>query len=113
MTTPSVDITEILPSKAKTWVGLLGSLVTLSAPLALSASETLPAPWPFIIGAVLAVLTALGVYQAPYKPAGTTLAVDPQATKVDELSVPHAAPVAVPAQDVPGTPANGYKNPWK
>lgn len=109
MTTPTPDITEIVPSKLKPWVGLVGSLLTLGVPYVLSVSDSLPAPWPLVVGLVIAVLGALGIYKAPYKPTGTVLAVDPKAEKVSD-SVPANAPVAVHPNDAP--PAGGYQNPW-
>ena len=52
----------------KSWVALLGSLLTFIIPWVVQYSAFLPAPWPAVIGAVVAVLTAVGVYNAPYKP---------------------------------------------
>ena len=52
----------------KSWVALLGSMLTLIIPTLVQASYSLSAPWPAVIGAVVAVLTAVGVYEAPYKP---------------------------------------------
>ena len=101
MSTP-FDITSLLPSKAKTWVGLIGSLLTFVVPFVLSMETYLPPQWTAVIGVVLAVLTALGVYHAPYKPQGTVLAPDTPA--VAAASVPKATP-----PDETGV----YKNPWK
>lgn len=109
MTAP--NISDIIPSKAKTWVGLVSSLLTLGVPYVLSVSEALSPPWPVIIGLVIAVLGALGVYKAPYQPEGTTLAVDPTAPTVAP-SVPSNAPVAAAPTAVP-PPTGGYPNPWK
>lgn len=81
------------PSKAKAYVALLGSVLTVIVPLLLDVSTHLPEPWPAIIGGVIGLLTVLGVYQAPYRPAGTVLA-------------PAAAPEPPP---VTGT---GY-DPWR
>jgi hypothetical protein len=53
----------------KSWVGLIGSLLTFIIPWAVQVSTTLPPPWPALIAAVVALLTAFGVYQAPYAPA--------------------------------------------
>ena len=80
------------PSKAKAYVALLGSVLTVVGPLLLNVSTHLPEPWPAIIGGVIGLLTVLGVYQAPYRPAGTVL-------------VP--APPATPPADT------GYANPWR
>lgn len=52
----------------KSWVALIGSILTLVIPTLVQASYSWPAPWPAIIGAVVAILTAVGVYQAPYRP---------------------------------------------
>ena len=54
----------------KSWAALAGSLLTLLVPLILRVADLLPPPWPEVIGAVIAVLTAFGVYQAPYQPVG-------------------------------------------
>ena len=70
MTTP---ITTVEPSKAKTWIAVVGGLLTVVVPLIVSVSTYLPEPWPAVIGAVVALLTAFGVYKAPYKPGGTTV----------------------------------------
>lgn len=125
MTQP--DISAIIPLKAKAWVGLLGSLLTLIVPVALDATQTLDQPWPTVIGLVVAVLTALGIYKAPYKPTGTTLAIDPRTPVIDlpateeVLSPPPVAttnPAAVadqvPTEDDPWQDdTSGYSNPWK
>ena len=53
----------------KAWVGLLGSFLTFLIPWVVQESDHLPYPWPIVIGAVVALLTAFGVYHAPYQPA--------------------------------------------
>ena len=53
---------------AKTWKSLIGSILTLVIPYLLQISPSFPAPWPAVIGAVLAVLTAFGVYKVPNAP---------------------------------------------
>lgn len=55
----------------KSWLALIGTLVTSTLiPWFLSeVAPHLPAPWPLVIAAVFSVLTAVGVYHAPYKPA--------------------------------------------
>lgn len=115
MTAP-VDITAIVPHRWKTIIGLVGSLLTFAVPFIISAEQYLPPGWTAVIGAVLALLTAFGIYKAPYSPQGTTLAVDPTATTVSS-SVPANAPVAVPAAAAPVTPkpppAGGWRNQWK
>lgn len=115
MTNP-VDITALLPSKAKTWVGLIGSLLTFIGPLVLSSTDALPAPWPAIIGVVFAVLTALGIYHAPYKPAGTVLAPEEILAQLPPSEVPLATPdnPSPPIADVaPPQVPGGYANPWR
>lgn len=53
----------------KAWLALLGSFLTFIIPWILQESDHLPQPWPYVIAAVVAVLSAVGVYHAPYKPA--------------------------------------------
>lgn len=54
------------PSIAKTVVGLIGSLLTVLVPYLLDVSAGWPQPYPGIIAGVLSLLTALGIYHAPY-----------------------------------------------
>lgn len=108
----SVDLIEIVPSKAKAWVGLIGSLVTFIAPLLLSVSDALPEPWPATIGTVLAVLTALGIYKAPYRPEGTVLAPN-TAVVADEIATKTPANVTIKGTTPPQPPVSGWQNPWK
>lgn len=84
--------TPVPPSKAKAWIALVGTLLTAIVPYVLQYSTALPAPWPALIGGMVALLTVLGVYHAPYKPTGTVIVQDPS-----------------PAAPPPG----GYQNPWK
>lgn len=98
MTTP--DLSGLIPSKWKAWVGLVGSLLSFAVPLILSVEQYLPAPWPAVIGFVLAALTALGVYKAPYTPPGAVLAPD---TPAVTAAAKQAPPPAAPGQ---------YRNPW-
>jgi hypothetical protein len=97
MTTPAV--VELIPSKAKTWVGLITAALTVAVPWILEVSTSLPQPWPTVIAAVIGVLGVFGIYQAPYKPEGEN------AVLVPEEAV--AAPV------LPGNPPSGYRDPWK
>jgi len=64
----------------KAWVALIGSLLTFIVPTLLAASASWPAPWPAVLGAVVAVLTALGVYRAPYQPTTTHHSDKPRST---------------------------------
>ncbi len=59
-----------VPQTAKAWVSLVGALLTVTVPTVASTSENLPAPWPAVIAAIIAVLTALGVYKVPNAPGG-------------------------------------------
>lgn len=115
MTTPTpIDITEIVPSKAKAWVGLVGSLLTFIGPAILTATEALPAPWPLVVGLVFAALTWLGIYKAPYKPVGTTLAPDTPA--VQKAIINEAYPYDGPVVKDPAPTATAtktYRNPWR
>lgn len=90
MTAPDdFNLDGIIPSKAKVYVALIGSVLTIVGPWILTASNTLPEPWPGLIGLVFAALTGLGVYHAPYKPAGTVLAPNtPAVVEAAEHSPP-------------------------
>lgn len=91
-------ITTINPSKSKTWWAAIGGTLTVVVPLILSVATYLPDPWPAAIGAVIALLTALGVYKAPYKPEGTSVVSN---ADLNEIATP-----------VP--PSGGvYQNPWR
>jgi hypothetical protein len=66
----------------KSWVALIGSLLAFIVPWVVQVSVGLPAPWPALVGAVVALLTAFGVYQAPYRP------VTPNAKTATPASTP-------------------------
>lgn len=117
---PVADLSEIVPKKWKPVVGLVGSLLTLIVPSIIQAESSLPPVWTVVIGAVLAVLTALGVYKAPYQPEGTVLA--PATPEVIDAAT--ITPSAPPAEATPQTPIKppvppvvhddgDYHNPWK
>lgn len=53
---------------AKTWTSLIGTIITLVIPYLLQISPSFPAPWPAIVAAILAILTAFGVYKVPNAP---------------------------------------------
>ncbi len=112
MTNP-IDLSAIVPSKAKTWVSLIGALLTIIGPWILQSANLLPSPWPGVIGLIFAVLTAAGVYKADYKPEGTVLAVDPSAPVIAS-SVPATAPVATPSHQVSKAPFDPDRpaSPW-
>lgn len=108
MTAP-VDVSTIVPSKVKPWVGLVSSLLTLGVPYVLSVSDALPQPWPVVIGLVIAVLGAVGIYKAPYKPTGVVLA--PDTPQVAQASV-EAGAVDAAASSAPLPPLGEYQNPF-
>lgn len=113
MTTP-VDLSAIVPSKAKTWVGLIGSLLTFVGPFVLQSADLLPSPWPAVIGVVFALATTLGVYHAPYKPAGTTLApVDTKVSVTVDRQVDSTTPNVSAPEVQPPADDGTYPNPWK
>lgn len=64
----NVPVDSFVPLKLKTWVALVGSVFTVVAPWILSASASLPEPWPALVGGFFGLLTVLGVYHAPYVP---------------------------------------------
>lgn len=104
MTTPEFDITTIVPLKYKPLVGLIGAALTFVIPTVLQYSTSLPDPWPWVIAGVVALLTAAGIYRAPYTPPGAVLAPDTPA--VAKASAP-VTPVINP------TTGSSYKNPWQ
>ena len=54
----------------KSWAALAGSLLTALIPwFVTTIAPTLPEPWPMVITAIVAIMTAVGVYHAPYQPA--------------------------------------------
>jgi hypothetical protein len=53
-----------------TWVALLGSLLKFAVPFVVQLTAGLPEPWLGLIGAGVALATALGVYHALYAPTG-------------------------------------------
>ena len=106
------QLETLVPSKAKAWVALIGSVLSLIIPYVLAISESLPEPWPAVIGVAVAVLTALGVYRAPYKPTDTVLAPKeavPPEVPTDETPGVVAAPPTTSA----ATKAKSGWNPWK
>lgn len=103
MTTPPV--VELIPSKAKTWVGLVTAALTVAVPWILDASNALPQPWPTVIAAVIGVLGVLGIYRAPYKPEGEN------AVLVPEEAV--HAPVLPPATPSNPVAPGRWRNPWR
>lgn len=108
----STPISTIEPSKAKTWIAAIGGALTVIVPIVLSVSTNLPEPWPAVISAVVAVLTAVGVYKAPYRPEGTTVVPTAELRQVADPQPPKTSDIG----DVPPpTPGLGgiFSNPWK
>lgn len=109
MTTP---INTIKPSKSKTWIAAIGGLLTVLVPMLLSVSTSLPEPWPAIVGAVVAILTATGVYKAPYQPEGTTVVPTAELEQIATPLPPSNEPtVTNPVRTTPGL--GGYTNPFR
>ena len=75
----SIDLPSLVPSKWKAWVGTAIAILAVIIPVVLQVSTSLPEPWPTIIGLVVAALTWLGIYRAPYLPKGTEIAPAPPA----------------------------------
>jgi len=116
MTEPEVvDLSNLVPKKWKPVVGLIGSLLTFIVPVVLDVTADLPPVWTAIIAAVLAVLTALGIYKAPYVPANTIIASrTPEVVAAATHAQVTQEPVTpAPPVEEPGTPPANYKNPWK
>lgn len=111
MTTP--DLSFIIPSKAKAWVGLVGTGLSFVVPLILEVTDGLPSPWPAVIGAVLWILTALGIYRVPYAPKGTVLV--PEETVAPPLRTVESTgggSITVVRGDSGGG-GGSYQNPWR
>jgi hypothetical protein len=108
MTAPSINLEDIVPSKAKTWVALVGTLLTFVGPYILAETDALPAWAGFAVGLFFFIATVLGVYKAPYKPAGTTLAPD-----TPEVAQAAIAPETVSVGAPSAPPSGGWTHPWK
>ena len=52
----------------KAWVALFGSVLTFVIPWIVEQSVSWPQPYPALVGMIVALLTAVGVYHAPYQP---------------------------------------------
>jgi hypothetical protein len=106
-------ITTLEPYKSKTWIAAIGGALTVVVPLVLSFSTSLPEPWPALIAAVVAVLTAVGVYRAPYKPEGTTVVPTHELTQV-ATPLPPTAPASDISLRPKPTPGLGgdVQGPW-
>jgi hypothetical protein len=101
MTAP--DLSFIIPKKWKTVAALVGSGLSFVVPYILEVQNLLPSPWPAVIGVVLFIASALGVYTAPYKPPGTVLVPETtvkSTTTTTSTTLPHGA-------------TGGYLNPWR
>lgn len=106
MTQPPVpDLSFLIPTKYKTIVSLIGGALSFVVPFVLQATSALAPPWPAVIGVVLFLLSAFGVYKAPYAPKGAVLAPDTPAVAAATRQA--AAPVVNPAT------GGVYRNPWQ
>jgi len=112
VTTPQFDLADVVPLKYKPLVGLVGSALTFIIPTVLDYSTSLPNPWPWVIAAVVALLTALGIYRAPYKPEGTVLVpeatVAPPPVATNNINVGTHSPGSIG-----GLQRSAYQNPWQ
>lgn len=113
MTTPTPTITTLEPSKAKTWVAAVGGALTIVVPIVLSVSTNLPEPWPAVISAVVAVLTAVGVYKAPYRPEGTTTVPTRELEQVATPLAPTSTTVSTIAQSTSNGDPGEFKSSWR
>lgn len=104
MTAPGFDITPFIPLKWKPWIGAIGAILTFVVPTVTQLTANLEQPWPTAIAAVIAGLTWLGIYRAPYVPPGAVLAPDTPAV---------AAASAPPAPVINPATGTGYTNPWQ
>ena len=120
MSEPVVDLNTVVPHKWKPIIGLLGSLLAVVIPAVVAAETSLPPVWTVVIGAGVALLTALGIYKAPYQPEGTIIA--PATPEVIEsaqaaMGIPKTP---LPEEETPApappskrTKSGEYQNPWK
>lgn len=94
------DFSELIPTKFKPWVALLGSVLTFLVPSVTAAVTDVGGVWPGVLAAVLAGLTWLGVYRVPYAPKGTVPVLVPE-VRDSQTVIPPNVP-----------PAGEYRNPW-
>lgn len=104
MTIPVVN--TVVPSKAKTWIGVAGSVLAVVVPLVISVQQYLPPPWASVIGGVIVILTGLGIYQAPYQPPETTI------VRNEDIAAINSGAAVVPA-NVPASRTGEYRSPWQ
>jgi hypothetical protein len=109
MTGP-INIETIVPKKWKPWVATVSSLLAFAVPYVIQAEQWLPDPWPVVIGFVIAALTWLGVYRAPYVPEGAVLAPDtPAVASAAQATVTETAIASASLPSHPGV----YVNPFR
>lgn len=114
MTNPIFDIAEVIPLKYKAIVGTVGAVLSFAVPYIVEVQNILPSPWPVIIGIVFAILSGLGIIQAPYKPTGSVLV--PQ--EVAHAGAGAIAAATSPAKNIgptnvlPSPQPGEYRNPW-
>lgn len=111
MTAP--DLSFVIPTKWKPWVGAVGALLTFVVPYLSSVIASLPPGGQAGVAAVLAGLTWLGVYQVPYAPKDTVLkpkeSVASQAGPIS-INVPN---IGVNPRDVARPAERQHRNPWQ
>jgi hypothetical protein len=101
------DLSFIIPSKWKAGAALVGSALSFVVPYVLQVTDSLPSPWPAVIGVVLFLLSALGVYHAPYAPTGTVLVPDkPNLDQSNGVRVSRGT-------GAPNVVHDNYHNPWR
>lgn len=91
-------IPVITPSKAKTYVAFVGTVLTIVIPLVVQMSTNWPPQYQALLSGIIGLLTIFGVYQAPYKPKGTVI------VPLDALPI---------GEEPPSIEQEQYKNPWK
>lgn len=93
-------INTVVPSRAKTWIGVAGAILAVVIPLVVSVQQYLPPPWASVIGAIIVILTGLGIYHAPYQPPETTI------VRNEDIAAINAGQAVVPG------PTRPYQTPW-
>lgn len=94
----TTDLSTIVPLKWKTAVAAVSGVLTIVVPFILQAAAHLSAPWPVVIGLFFAALGVLGVWRAPFVPAGHAIVPQSVAETVQRSLPP-----------VPGE----FPNPWR
>ena len=80
-----------IPTYYKTIVALIGSVLTVVVPWLVQVSATLPPPWPALVSAIMALLTAFGVYKVPNRLTQDQVNAAVAKGTVDVSAIPPAA----------------------